>query len=1236
MATATTKKKTFNHEETQKRVRHPLQTVRRYIRRYIILEGLALFLLFASLLFWFGVTFDFGLASIDVEYFARSLKEAVPAEEEEEAEWLTSVRDSLTSIHEKSKRIGLHGVDWIQEINEVDTTTVSSRGIRVIVFAVILVGFLALGFIKVVLRWFREFNDRAVALVLERRFHKQLGDRLITAIELADPKLSKKYDYSQAMLEKTIQEAADTLKKLPIASVFNWGRLFRLWLLVGVTTFGFLFVNVAFFWASSAVLAKEPIDPISFGWRFYDVASIWTERNILMQNTYWPRRAHLEIARFQPSREDGKENEMRVAKDDERPELQVRAIEWVIADRNEPSGWRALTWKDLSERGLIEQDLLDGVQVPELFEHWLIDPEELEPHLVTSLFGTEIQERSAAELRAHFAQPSIAKKIEEREEKENLKAWLDWKNWTVDKIFLQLESTKVSTPLRMQRGGKDLENLEAIQERLKELAASPMMSRTLRRLELPGEVEVNFRGGGLEMTERPKRYGGNRFSVPLMALKDAPIFRFRARSEDFYTGVKYISLVPAPQPAEISIDKQEPAYLYHRLHDADQAPLQGLKQETKNFPLSTTGDINTIDLPHGSNLTIHVRTDRNLHPEKGVYPEESGVILDKDFVPYQGGKITIDSDYKGFRLAMTNLTKSQDFAVKFFDEDNIRGKRRFKIKTTTDSGPAVGNLAVTGYIPRKPKFKTVAQPDPKEKKEKDKDKESAAHDAQDHSELMNSFLVTPDARIPFECSVKDDYGLVRVGYQYKLRMVDFELMSGRKSTLLEADKKGRTFRASRIASLLRFRPENPMSAFIAPFEIHDVGQKTLEELRIAYGYRDEFLPAEAFKDLHDRFKGRMLTLDEIKNNLASERKVQAWEFDFKQDLGFDVQKYLRDAGHLTAKDREGNAIQMHYLLQVAVQASDNNVETGGTYLDEKGRTLRGNVKRNVNGHISFVVVTENELLAQIALEEETLSEKLEAARNRLDAHIVSLEEQREKVKDPETSLESLRFRMEEIRTVISTTGQVLKDTELAYDNIRKEMEVNRVRSDRKEKIADNIYWPLKDILELDPQRKTTTGSFPEAEGAFQRAMIAVEDDYTNKRKPLAAVHSPLMTEAEREMRRLSADITRIVNKMSEGITEAKLIAILVEIEAQQRRKSKILEDAYNKAVLDLINKVLENPKDKKDTPDPKKSGSHRRLELPGVSPALGVTPLRLPIPERVALQLTEPTLRRGRPSLALC
>src|SRR5262249_19566166 len=66
-----------------------------------------------------------------------------------------------------------------------------------------------------------------LALVLERRFPKQLGDRLITAVELSDPQKAAQQGYSPVMVEKTIHDAADQVDKLPLNQVFDWNRLLR-------------------------------------------------------------------------------------------------------------------------------------------------------------------------------------------------------------------------------------------------------------------------------------------------------------------------------------------------------------------------------------------------------------------------------------------------------------------------------------------------------------------------------------------------------------------------------------------------------------------------------------------------------------------------------------------------------------------------------------------------------------------------------------------------------------------------------------------------------------------------------------------------------------------------------------------------------------------------------------------------------------------------------------------------
>src|SRR5205814_4212977 len=92
--------------------------------------------------------------------------------------------------------------------------------------------------VKVGFRLFREFGDRSLALLLERRYPDVLGDRLMTAVELADPALARRYNYSQVMIEETIRDAAERLERLPIAPVFDYRRLWRQGLYVAGLSLG--------------------------------------------------------------------------------------------------------------------------------------------------------------------------------------------------------------------------------------------------------------------------------------------------------------------------------------------------------------------------------------------------------------------------------------------------------------------------------------------------------------------------------------------------------------------------------------------------------------------------------------------------------------------------------------------------------------------------------------------------------------------------------------------------------------------------------------------------------------------------------------------------------------------------------------------------------------------------------------------------------------------------------------
>src|SRR5262245_46299329 len=184
MATVTSPRP-FNRADADRRVRHPLQALRGSIRRYVATEGILAAVIYLAVWFWVGLALDYGPF-----YFFR--------------------------------------FDWIKELDRSAGMT-ASFWVRALLLFALTAGLVYVVASKVLRRLFREFSDRAPALVLERRFPRELGDRLITAVEMADPKLAEKYGFSQPMLDRTIRDAAERVERLPVQEVFNWGRLVGYW-----------------------------------------------------------------------------------------------------------------------------------------------------------------------------------------------------------------------------------------------------------------------------------------------------------------------------------------------------------------------------------------------------------------------------------------------------------------------------------------------------------------------------------------------------------------------------------------------------------------------------------------------------------------------------------------------------------------------------------------------------------------------------------------------------------------------------------------------------------------------------------------------------------------------------------------------------------------------------------------------------------------------------------------------
>ena len=157
---------------------------------------------------------------------------------------------------------------------------------------VLVSGLAAAAALTVVTRLFREFRDAALALVLERRYPQILGDRLITAVELADPAQRRPRSVTRGpWCRRPFTEAAQrVIEQLNIQEVFDWRPSDAASILIGVL------VWAATSWRSASCPQRRSGQRLhSAGFtQFHDVSGIWFEHNILLHNVIWPRQAHLQ------------------------------------------------------------------------------------------------------------------------------------------------------------------------------------------------------------------------------------------------------------------------------------------------------------------------------------------------------------------------------------------------------------------------------------------------------------------------------------------------------------------------------------------------------------------------------------------------------------------------------------------------------------------------------------------------------------------------------------------------------------------------------------------------------------------------------------------------------------------------------------------------------------------------------------------------------------------------------
>lgn len=998
MATVTPPKTPLSRAESANRVASPLQQLRGIIRMYVTCEGVAAAVLYLAVCFWLGLALDYGIFKIT-------------------------------------------GLDWIQIL------TWGFRGFVLFVAVVALIGLVAY---MVVSRLITEFRPAALALVLERRFPKLLGDRLITAVELADTKKAATYGYSQQMIEHTIREAADLIGKAPVKDVFNWRRLIRYGIVTLALTVGaYILLGVVYCGVDAAVRAAtaspdapppEPETPITYAQRFNQVSGIWFERNILLRDVPWPRRAMLVVQDFD-------EDERRIGRDSPPVAVTVQAFKWVVADPSKKQeGWRPMLWTDLPDY-IHSAPTLAEAGIPDR----LNDPR---------YGGVTVDD--------------------------------------VDAFLLDSANSEGFGPAR-----------ETI-AKLETLAASIPMQRKIRKLEIPGEVRLYYKGTGrgtsINSMQAMEPSANRRFMATLPELKED--IKFWATGADYSTPRKAIRVVPPPELNQLTRDEWQPAYLHYRVlgRSASTVALKGKRQMIRNQPVSLSGDTCRLDVPFGTDLELTGRLsvfEDQKNTEDGIALKPMTAIRIKP----TGGvkedhKIDI-VDARTFKVMFKNITSTLDFAFEFVDENNVTGFRHVVIKPVDDTPPEV---EVQVEVVRK---------------------------------TNNGYLITPLARVPFSGKVKDDRGIAHAEYGYSLARLDAQ--------------PGPAQIAFLITKIVGWTGNGlpPAVAGLAREQV--TGRSEEQDSPPAPAPLRTF---DAIAGDKDRFAVAAGALDALLKGTPADRSTREQRFLKEYTLHPDEEYF--DVEKLGLKPTEENAPQPKFRLRIWVQAQDTNVETGPNHGQSKEK-------------FTLLIVSENELLNEIGKEEEGLNGKLEDAVNKLKDARIKLEKvmlDLPGLTDEEMKPVS-RWTVDtgEVGETTTKVGDVAREVLSDYRRILAELKANRVQKGWIDRVGDKIVEPLTSAGEQDFPRteesirvflKNLKAGKKDMEGA-QRAMR----DLSNTLDRLSAVLAAM--EGQITLHKLVAQLVEI-EKNEAAAAEAikkkydeevrKLLGDITEPEKKPEEKKK--------------------------------------------------------------------------------
>jgi hypothetical protein len=368
------------------------------------------------------------------------------------------------------------------------------------------------------------------------------------------------------------------------------------------------------------------------------------------------------------------------------------------------------------------------------------------------------------------------------------------------------------------------------------------------------------------------------------------------------------------------------------------------------------------------------------------------------------------------------------------------------------------------------------------------------------------YMVSPVANIPFVGTVADNSGIDKIEYSLTLQQLESAATAGARA-------------ATAAAAVGQFVPSDPASWLCGA----GVTTEVARSLAAGPEVRPLAFAMRSFEDALAERKLKDVLLAELQRRLTEpppERSPLLPQFEVKPQFeGFDLRDRLPDL-----KVKEEGQIQPRYRMRLTVTATDNNVETGP------------GIGPNKEPPFTVLVVSELELLVEIAKEEQNLHFKMEDTVGRLRDVKLRLEKLAEELPAlPDAQLQTMAIRAQEVQETTNKGRDVVQEVLTDYTRLLREMELNRVNPKLVEKVNVEIVSPLDGALRQEFVKAD------EAQDVYRKTL-------ESSRKPDAAATQQVQQSMDLLIDRLS----RVMDAMGEVTTINKLITKLREIEKGQQ------------------------------------------------------------------------------------